>query len=297
MSYVFLSVLGALCFASHDVVLRRAVFRVSDATIGVLITIPLSVALYLGILAYLGQLQSIFSFSWQSYVFLSAAGIVTYTIGRSLLYNLMKISGSNITNILVTSGVPTISVILGITLLGELLSWELAGGVLLIISGVVITTLNPQMLRGGKGLIAGIPAKAYLLAMGIGVVWGLSPILIKFGLGSSGLSVAGAFIAHLVAMISVVPLLFDERKRTVLVSMKRGSFFYFLITGLFAASANLLRFIALTTGPASIVTPLFSVSPVFALLLSYLLNRKMEIFSRNVIIGTVIVIIGAILLA
>ncbi|MFC1945417.1 EamA family transporter [Chloroflexota bacterium] len=232
MGYVFLSILGALCFASHDVILRRAVIRVSDATIGVLITIPMSVVLYLGILAYLGQLGDILSFSWQSYVFLSAAGIITYTIGRSLLYSLMKISGSNISNVLITSGVPMISVILGITLLGETLSWELAGGVLLIISGVVITTLNPQMFTDGKSLMVGIPAKAYLLALGIGVVWGLSPILIKLGLGSSGSPVAGAFVAHLVAMIPFIPLLFDERKRISLVSMKKDAFIYFLITGL-----------------------------------------------------------------
>ncbi|MFC1872792.1 EamA family transporter, partial [Chloroflexota bacterium] len=148
-----------------------------------------------------------------------------------------------------------------------------------------------------ESLITGIPAKAYLLAFGIGVTWGLSPILIKLGLGPSGSSIAGAFVAHLVSTISFIPLLFDERKRTSLVSMKKDAFVNFLISGLFTAIAQLFRYTALRIGLASIVTPLFSISPIFALLLSYFLNRKLEIFSRNVIFGTVIVIIGAILLA
>jgi len=172
MSYVLLSVLGALAFAFNNVFQRRAVLRISNASTGVLITIPMSAVLFLLLLVTLGQIDSIFSFPWQSYLWLAAAGIVNYTIGRSLGYNLIQLSGANITNILINASGPLISVLLGITLLGEPLTWELAVGVPLIILGLVITSLNPRMVQVDRDSLAGIPGKAYLLGLGAGIGMG-----------------------------------------------------------------------------------------------------------------------------
>ncbi|MFC2009945.1 EamA family transporter [Chloroflexota bacterium] len=297
MSYVHLAVFGSLFFAFNNIFQRRAVLRVTDAATGVLITVPMAAILYLIILVFLGQVSSIFSFSWQSYIWLAATGIINYTIGRSLRYNLVQLSGANISNLLGSSSRPIFAVLFAITLLNELLTWELAVGISLIVSGLAINSLNPQIFKGGGRLFSGIPGKAYLLALGIGLSMGLAPILIKLGLGSSGSPVAGAFIAHSVATLSFIPLLFNHRKRVSLVTMKGGALGYFLLAGFFVAIAQLLRYFALGIGPASVVAPLFSISPVFALLLAFFFNRKLEVFNRNVILGTVVVIVGAIILA
>ncbi|MFC1872286.1 EamA family transporter [Chloroflexota bacterium] len=297
MGYVPLAVLGSLFFAFNNIFQRRAVIRVTDAAIGVLITVPMAAILYLIILVSLGQVSSIFSFSWQSYLWLAAAGIINYAIGRSLRYYLMQLSGANISNLLVSSSRPMFAVFFAITLLNEPLTWELAVGLSLIVSGLVINGLNPQIFKGEGRLFSGIPGKAYLLALGIGLAVGLAPILIKLGLGGSGSPVAGAFIAHSVATLSFIPLLFDHKKRVSLVTMKRGALGYFLLAGFFAAIAQLFRYSALGIGPASVVAPLFSISPIFALLLAFFFNRKLEVFNRNVILGTVVVIVGAITLA
>ncbi|MFC1961898.1 EamA family transporter [Chloroflexota bacterium] len=297
MSYVLLSVLGALLFSFNNVFQRRAVLRIADATTGVLITIPMSAIIFLLILLSLGQAGSILSFSWQSYLWLAAAGIVNYTIGRSLRYSLMQLSGANISNVLIFSSGPLFSVSLAVTLLGEPLTWELAVGVSLIVFGLAITNFNPLMFKGGRDSPSYIPFKAYLLGLVIGLAWGVSPILIKVGLGNSGTPIAGAFIAHAASTLSFIPLLFEHQKRASLTTMKRGALGYFFAAGLFAATAQILRYTALGLGPASIVAPLFSIAPVFALMLSFLLNRRLEIFNRNVVFGTIIVIIGAVLVA
>ena len=70
----------------------------------------------------------------------------------------------------------------------------------------------------------------------------------------------------------------------------------FVFVGLFAALANLFRFIALHLAPASVASPLTSSSPIFLLIFSFLFNRQLEIFSRPVIIGTSTVGIGRFLL-
>ena len=70
----------------------------------------------------------------------------------------------------------------------------------------------------------------------------------------------------------------------------------FFTAGFLSCAANLLRYLALDIAPASVVTPLVSITPVFGLFFAFLLNRKLEIFSKPVIIGTITVVLGTILL-
>jgi len=302
VNYVIFSALGALTFSGSSILQRRAVVRVIDATSGVLVTVPLATGVYLLMLLIMGQVGSILDFPWQSYGWLSAAGIIHFVAGRSIRYYLVQISGSNIANI-VTKFNSLVSVVLAVTLLGEPLSWELVLGVLLIVTGLTIAGLNSRMPENPLSLSSGVPGssrvpgKVYLLGLGIGLAWGVSPIMIKLGLGSSGSPVAGAFIMHAAATIALSPALFNITRRDSLVTMSRGAFGYFCLTGLFSAAAQLMRFIALSLGPVSVVTPVFATSPIFALFLAFIFNRKLEIFSRNVVIGTVVVIVGALLLA
>ena len=70
----------------------------------------------------------------------------------------------------------------------------------------------------------------------------------------------------------------------------------YCVVGLFAGIANLFRFLALNLSPASVITPLLSTTPVFLLMLSFVFNRKLEIFNAQVLIGTLAVVIGTIFL-
>ena len=90
MGYIFFSALGALAWGFNSVVQRRAVIRVLDATIGILITVPLSVVFFMLILLAMGQVSNITSFSWQSYGWLAAAGIIHFIVGPSLSYALVQ---------------------------------------------------------------------------------------------------------------------------------------------------------------------------------------------------------------
>ncbi len=70
MGHVILAVLVALSWASSNITTRRAVLRVVDATIGILITVPLAVVFLTIILLALGQVGDIASFSSCRCVFL-----------------------------------------------------------------------------------------------------------------------------------------------------------------------------------------------------------------------------------
>ena len=295
MSAVAFAFLSAVANGITNVFIRRAVIGVLDATIGVLITVPLSVVFYFLILIAIGQVSSITNFSWQSYAWMSAAGILYFIVGRSLNYNLVQLVGANISTILRQLNL-IVAVILGISVLGESFSWQLVVGVLLIIVGLIVTGLNPQMLRSGRKLFSGIPSKAYLLGLGVGLSWGVSPIMMKLGLSDSNSPVAGAFIAMAAAAVVASTLLWKSDKRKTLVGMKKGTLGFFCLAGLLGATSGLMFFVALSFGAASVVTPLFNTTPIFTLFFSYVFNRKLEVFGPTVIIGIIAVVIGSILL-
>lgn len=295
MSAGIFAIIGALAFSFDAIVIRRGVIKVSNAAAGVMISAPLSVPYFLIVLTAIGELSSIARFSWQSYAWLAGAGILHFAVGRSLSYNCVQLVGANMTNILRRVS-PLVAVTLGISVLGEPLSWQLIVGSLLIIGGVVATGLSPQMFRGNQGLLSGIPGKAVLFGIGAGLAWGTSPIMIKLGLGEAGSPVAGALVAYLAASTVLSMSLMNQNRRTDLFSMDRKAVAFFCISGLLSSTAQLLKFIALSMAPASVVAPLFNVSPIFTIILTFLLNRKLEVFSPTVIIATIAVVAGAILL-
>jgi drug/metabolite transporter (DMT)-like permease len=274
---VILAAIGAFSFGLNNVVVRRAVTRVLDATVGVLITVPLSAVVFLLILVAMGQVGRIASFSWQSYGWFSAAGIFQFAVARALNYKLMQFVGIN---------------------MGEPLSWQLVVGVLLIVSGITVTGLNPEMFRKGQGLFSGIPRKAYLLGLGVGLSRGITPLMIKLGLEGSGLPspVAGVFISYAAATLVLSPFLWNSNKRAALTGMKRSALGFFSLTVLFSATAQLMRYFALSVGRVSVVAPVFATSAIFVLFFSYVFERKFETFGVNVVLGTVAVVIGSILL-
>ena len=289
------AILAAIAFSLNNVVLRRAVLEISNATLGILISVPMTVPIYFLILALSGQISSIFSFSWQSCVWLALGGTIHFVLGRALHYGCVQLVGANIALMLSRANI-LVSVVIGITLLHEPISWRLAIGVFFIIIGITLSGTNPQMLRNSSGQLLKIPPKALLLGLGASVAFGISPIFIKLGIGESGAPVAGAFISFSAATFVLLTSLVNTSTRTAISNINGKAAGLFFASGLMSATANLIRFIALGLAPASVVVPIFSSSPVFLLFFSFIFNRKIEIFSKPVAIGVITVVIGTILL-
>ncbi len=295
MSVETLVIIGALAYATSTFVLRRAVLNAPDVTVGAVITVAIGLLFFMPVIVALGQVKSIVSLPWQSYAWLSAAGIIHFVIGRSLFYRCVQLYGANVTQV-ITKISPLIVVTLGVSLLSEPLTWHLAIGVLLIVCGLMVMSLNPQMFRSGQGLFSGVPRKAFLLGISAGLCWGISPILIKMGLSGQTSPVVGVFISYTAAIVILGLSLVNRDRRVAISNMQIGTIGLFILSGLFISAAQLVRYTALSMAPASIVAPIFAISPVFLLILSFLFSRKLEVFSAPVIAGTIAVIIGAIII-
>jgi uncharacterized membrane protein len=295
MSGESIAVLAALVFAFNGIVVRRASMMVSDATLGIFISVPVSIPLYIIILLAMGQIGSIACLEWQSYLWLSAAGIVHFIVGRSLHYAGTQLVGANITSLL-TQLSPVVVLILGVSILNEPLSLRLISGVILIVFGVILVGWQRKMFTSGRSIFSGTFLKGILFGLSTGISWGISAILIKVGLRESAYPVAGAFISFSAATIGLGISLLQKQRRHALFKMELKTALIFCIPGLLAGVGNLLRFVALSLSQASVVIPLISTFPVMTILLSFIFNRKLEIFNINVIVGAIAVVIGSSLL-
>ena len=294
MSGLVLALLSAACWGLDRIALRRAVIKVSDATAGVLITVPLSLPFFFIILLAMGRVHDIVSFPWQSYIWLSVAGVIHFIAGRMLKYTATQLLGANISAI-VGKISPIIAATLGISLLGELLTWEVAVGVLLIVFGVTMVSVNPKALSGNAS--ANISSRGIFFALASGFLFGITPLFIKLGLHAPLSPVAATFVSYSAATIVLGFFLLSRKKRSALFGMGKRAFLFFCLDTVLSSGAQLFRYAALSVAPVSVVTPLISGSPVFVLGFSFLFNRRIEVFNRFVIMGIIITVIGAVLLA
>jgi drug/metabolite transporter, DME family len=285
----------AILYAANTILIRRAVLKVTNASIGILISVPMAVPLFFLTLVFTGQVRGILTFSFQSYVWLSLAGILHFVVGRSLYYGCVQLVGANIASLLRRSNI-LVSVVIGITVLHEPLSWQLATGVLLIMAGITLAGLSPQKIQDPDGRYTKIPANAFVLGFGCGAAWGVAPILVKVGLQATGSPVAGAFISFLAATVVIIFSMVSPEKRISITDIPRKAAGLFFTAGLLSFGANLARYVALSLAPASVITPLVATSPVFLLVFSFVFNRNLEIFNTTVIVGTITVVAGTILI-
>ena len=295
MTGPLLALLSAVFFALHAVFVRRAVLAVQDSSIGILISVPLSLPVLIPIVAFSGQFYNIFDFSWQSYLWLAASGIFFFVVGRTLIYQCSQLLGANISSILIRTSV-LVSVVIGIVFLNEPFNLRIAVGVLLITMGIMLTGTSPQMFRDADGHLTKIPASALLLGLCCGLSIGIAFIFVRMGLKDSNAPIAGVMVAYIAATIVLGFFLLNRKKRRLLFQTPGRVVGLFFFNGMLSLVANLIRYVALSLAPVSIVAPLIWTFPIFLLFFSFLLNRKLEIFNKTVIFGTITVVAGSFLL-
>jgi len=289
------ALLCALTFAFAAISTRRAVVKGPALLHGVLITIGVSLPFFLVILAASGQIESVLRFSPEAYFWLSAAGIMHFVVGRWMFFKGVQHAGANVTSILRRID-SLVALVLGVGVLQEPLTLQLIVGILLTVFGVIVTSLTPNSVGAARDRQLNLSSRALFFGLGTGVLWGITPVMMKIGLQGADAPVAGAFISFLAATAALSLSLLNPDRRSSFSNLPRNIVIAYCIVGILAGIANLFRFLSLNLAPASVVTPLLSTTPVFLLTLSFVLNRRLEVFSLPVVVGTIAVVIGAVLL-
>ncbi len=291
MSGSVISILSAVCFALSAIFTRRAVMRVTDSSVGVILSIFLAVPLFAVIVLGTGQLAEVGAFTRQEYLFLAMAGIFHFIIGRGFYYLGIQMLGANMANVLV-SGHPFYSVVSGLLIFDEPLSWQLALGALLVIGGVLIIIWGPMSSGSDQSLRSKALFKGVLASLAAGLVYGLTPIPVKLGLGASGSPEAATLVSYVAASAVGLGILSSRSKRHSFLSMDKGGVMWFSLGGFFVGMAQLFRYQALSLIPMSRVGPLIAISPLLVIIFSFVVNRDLETFKAKIIMGGLAVVAG-----
>jgi len=290
--------LSAFCFAANMICSRRGVLRIKDAGLGGYISVAVAPPLILAMAVIGGELHSITSFTWKGYAYLAAAGITNFVFGRSAGYRAIQHLGANMAAILSSLNL-IYSILLGIVILGERVTRDLAVGSALIMIGPALLFWPQQ--EDDDSREDGLSKKPRLNRAGIvaalltGVFYGVTPLLVKLGLREGGSPLAGTLISYSTALLVFGATMIGPEIRGGIINMERTALLWFAASGILATAAQLLRYVALSWSPISVAGPLLATIPLFLVLLSFIVNRKLESFRLNVILGAILVVMGVVL--
>jgi drug/metabolite transporter, DME family len=295
---------SAVGFAVNSIITRRGVLRVSSNYIAVT-SILTGTLFFLVILALTGHLFSLFQIPWKALVFWILSGLIHFALGRTWAYRSIQFIGSNRSNV-VTSLNPVVTIILALVILREEVNTLMALGILFSIAGPLVVLLKEETLRApnllagaieGKDVDRSTLYKGFFYGAGAAVFWGSSAIFIKLALKEGGGSpIAGSFLAYLAASLVVGPsALMSPATRREFLREDASSLRLAIVCGLTAGVGQLLRYLALGYTSAILVSLLNRTIPFWVLILSFLFIRKYESFSRWVLIGNALLVLGTLL--
>ncbi len=123
-----------------------------------------------------------------------------------------------------------------------------------------------------------------------------NPVLVKMGLRISNEPILGASIGMLASTVVYVVYFFGTGQTRDLFRMPRWVGWYFALSGLFSTLGVFSFFAALQLIPAAVVAPLTAAAPLVTLTLSHFLLKEMEQVTRADIVGTVLIVLGVVVL-
>jgi drug/metabolite transporter (DMT)-like permease len=305
----WLALLAAATFAFSNVSARRGVIQ-GTVFQGLAITVPIGVPLFLVATLVSGAGGALFQFTIWQMLSLAAAGICHFALARYCAYRSVHALGSNLASPVQRLSLP-VSLALALWLLGEHLTALRAVGVVLVIFGPVIM-LSGQVAAGRstRRKVAASPPQAaktgfqprylegYFFAVLSAVGYGISPLFVRAALQDADLTtaIAGGVYSYAAAALLLAPAFVKRSTRRTIFTIRGEPAKWFVVSGLFTAISQMIRYMALALAPVTVVSSIMVSSLAFRFLFSRIINRDYEVFGIWVIVGIAITIVGSLAL-
>ena len=317
---------SAFSFSVNSILVRRG-FADAGATAaqGAFITVLLGVPFGLAAVLITGQLFNFDLISLNGYLLLSAAGVVHFGVGRYCNYRGIAAIGASRAVTVQAVAVPY-SILMAVILLGERPTLLMYLAIALILVGPFLMierrskrpapavasppSPHPSPANRESGEAPGAQQgggesprvemrqlEGYVFSLLAALAYGTSPILIRAAVqDGSGTAAIGTFVAYVAASAVLTAGLVLPAQRELVHAINFRYMRLFGGAGFSVFLAQLLRFFALSLADVSIVNPLMRTVGVFTLILSYLLNRRLEQITLGVVLGVLVSFAGAALL-
>ncbi len=263
-----------------------------------------------------GQLFQFGDLGARGVLFAGSAGIMQYVWGRYWNYSATKHLGSVGAGPIQQSQM-WISVTLAILLLDESLTpLKLLGMGFIFVAPMIIARslrqrrLHNERLRAAHFARHGAGSTpdgvlfepkiwvGYGCAVLAAIGYGISPVVVRAGLGETGLGLLGGMIAYWTAFVTfwaisvIVPGQLRHIRQVSAQSRK-----WYLFAGVMTYCGQTCYFVALSIAPVTVVAPLFQLSLIVRVIAGYILNREHEVLTPLSLLAVALAFCGTLLIS
>jgi drug/metabolite transporter, DME family len=234
----------------------------------------------------LDQLAAAPATAWWSF---SAAGLIHFFVGWTLLNLSQKRLGAVRTGPLLATN-PLFGVVIAALALHELPGVRALAGVALIVAGVYAVELD-RLRRAGQKAAAWT---ASLFGLGAALCWATSPVLVRQGLRGLASPLLGVTVGLIAATLAYGMALLPRRRS---VRASREALAWKLLAGVLISVATWARWGAVAAAPVVVVLGLGLLTvPTVLVIAPLLAGRREEPVTTPVLLGSALVVAGALVL-
>ena len=302
-----IALLVPMCFGTGMLLARVGLVHVPPGA-GNFVSLIVGWVLIASITAVLHP-DALFGITLGTFAWLAMIGIINFPGGRFLNFVSIKNLGILRANPVLAMA-PIISAFEGVVFLNERLNWAIAGGTLLTVAGVIVAVYGEVMARGGEAPRPSAPAPStdgrrlglierrprlfgYLAAFGAAWAYGTITVLGRVAVTDFTVPLVTATYTMLVGFVVMglfsaksIPVMLRDAPRRALLSVALG--------GLFMSSGVAFLYLALSKAPVIVVSPVFALNPVVALVLAHFFLQRLERITLPLVLGTLFAVSGVI---
>jgi drug/metabolite transporter (DMT)-like permease len=287
---LLLAFVSSFCFGTSKVLVRKA--GNVNQFVGVLYTLAVAPPILACFAVINGDAFRTYNYSLWTIANLALSGAIFLVLGRVFAYTSISIIGASRSSQLTGTQV-IFAAVLSVVFLREQITVVLAVGTVTIFLGeLLISFSNPS---GSHAIPARLFRKGVLIGLAGGFFWGSGQLFAMVGARALGSSTMGSLTSYLFAITVQLMLVFSSGSRSFVLRRKEALFM--LASGTVSALAVLSQYTALLVAPVVSVSPIVNTSPLITLIVSQLVMSQIEQVNRKVLLGAILVVFGAILVA
>ena len=231
-------------------------------------------------------------FASRAVVYFVASGAIAPFIAQFLLVVGINRVGGSIASALYQVR-PLFSALGAVIILGEGLTASIGLGMLLMVFGTAAISFEQS---GGK-IDKEWSRKDLIFPIMSGACFGIGHVFKKIGLNITPIPIIGATVQTAAALAFFSVFALAPRKKQMVNLRDKRAWLALGLAGFSSVAAMLCFFSALNLGQVVVVVPLSSCGPLFVLLLVRLFLKKVERVTWKIVLGAVLIIGGAVVLA
>ena len=238
------------------------------------------------------DLATLLSATPQALFNFALAGFIHFFVGWTFLTESQNRVGAARTGALV-GATPLFATIVAVLVLGEILSFPLLLGVVIVVSGVYFVSISGK----NEPKIVGTTWRDSLFGLGTALCFSLSAIFIRNGLDALPTPLLGVLVGLGTSSIAYGILLLFRRDNPNLRSIPLDSLLYQIAAAVFVGLSTWMRWVALDNAPVAVVLALGRLNvPVIIALSLFMVGQKQERITARVWLGAALVVVGSLVL-